>query len=186
MYIFPTNEPLSCSAREGNTMKPLVLFCVCVRVSVHVATQDSRGALGGNGSLLGREAMPPARNALSITPFQGIPEEGCRGAGKSFGVSVGGNTEEHVWKFGGWMMLPGTYRQSRGGMRVTDFSIIFLAVKIQGLRELKGPVKPVEWENCLCSLLSENRQNFREVFAFSETSCGYEDGWALWSIWERL
>ena len=41
------------------------------------------------------------------------------------------------------MLLPGTYGQSRGGMGVTDFSSIFLAAKVQGLRELKGAVKPV-------------------------------------------
>lgn len=76
-------------------MKPLVLFCGRVSVSVHVDTQDGGGALGGNGSLLGREAMPPARDALSIAPLQGVPEEGCRGARKSFGVGVGGNTKEH-------------------------------------------------------------------------------------------
>jgi len=40
------------------------------------------------------------------------------------------------------MMLAGTYGQSGGGMRVTDFSSIFLAVKVQGLCELKGAVKP--------------------------------------------
>lgn len=96
MYIFPTNKPLSCSAREGNRMKALVWFCVCVSVSVHVDTQDGGEALGGNGNPLGQEAMPSVCDALSITPLQRIPEKGCRGARKSFGVGVGGNTKEHI------------------------------------------------------------------------------------------
>lgn len=74
MYIFPTNEPLSCSAREENRMKPLVLFCVCVSVAVHVDTRSS----GGQWEPAGARGDAPSTRCSEHHPPSGRPRRGVQ------------------------------------------------------------------------------------------------------------
>lgn len=81
MNIFPTNEPLSCSAREGNRLKPLVLFCVGVSVSVHVdmvgELRGARGARRGEGRCF-QHAMLRASSPFRAPQKMGAEEPGTR------------------------------------------------------------------------------------------------------------